>query len=167
VEDFKDLGTTVSKKSYHHSDLSPMRPNELWTCPDDGAARAQAPGCQHSSCGSVWRGRAGDRYNQRRGAQQAEPWSRRAPLAVSQNLFGQLIIVFIHKFSGWAEFWKKMWLSRLNPKCRNFFESFEAVLTHSQKRVKGEDPATSESGYYLRSLDTRKPRDCNDSPISG
>jgi len=26
-----------------------MRPNELWTCPDDGAARAQAPGCQRSS----------------------------------------------------------------------------------------------------------------------
>jgi len=23
-----------------------MRPNELRTCPDDGAARAQAPGCQ-------------------------------------------------------------------------------------------------------------------------
>jgi len=29
-----------------------MRPNELWTCPDDGAARAQAPGCQRSSCRS-------------------------------------------------------------------------------------------------------------------
>jgi len=32
-------------------------------------------------------------------------------------------------------------------------------------KVKGEDPATP--GYYLRSVDTRKPRDCNDSPISG
>jgi len=39
VEDSIDLGTTVSKKSYHHSGLSPMRPNEFWTCPDDGAAR--------------------------------------------------------------------------------------------------------------------------------
>jgi len=29
-----------------------MRPNELWACPDDGAARAQAPGCQRSSCRS-------------------------------------------------------------------------------------------------------------------
>jgi len=66
VEDFKDLGTTVSKKSYHHLGLSPMRPNELWTCPDDGAARTQAPGCQRSSCGSVRRGRGGDWYSQRR-----------------------------------------------------------------------------------------------------
>ena len=31
-------------------------------------------------------------------------------------------------------------------------------------KVKGEDPATP--GYYLRSVDTRKPRDRNDSPIS-
>jgi len=55
VEDYIDLGTTVSKKSYHHLGLSLMRPNELWTSPDDGAARAQAPGCQHSTCqcGSV------------------------------------------------------------------------------------------------------------------
>ena len=36
----------VPKKSYHHLGLSPMRLNKLWTCPDDGAARAQAPGCQ-------------------------------------------------------------------------------------------------------------------------
>jgi len=36
-----------------------MRPNELWTCPHDGAARAQAPGCQRNSCGSVRRGRGG------------------------------------------------------------------------------------------------------------
>jgi len=28
-----------------------MSPNELWTCPDDGAARAQAPGCQRSIVG--------------------------------------------------------------------------------------------------------------------
>ena len=32
-------------------------------------------------------------------------------------------------------------------------------------KVKGEDLATP--GYYLRSVDTRKPRDRNDSPISG
>ena len=43
-----------------------MRPNELWTCPDDGAARSQAPGCQRSSCGSVRRGRGGDRCSQQR-----------------------------------------------------------------------------------------------------
>ena len=30
-----------------------MKPNELWTHPDDGAARAQAHGCQRSSCRSV------------------------------------------------------------------------------------------------------------------
>jgi len=34
-----------------------MRPKELWTCPQDGAARAKAPGCQQSSCGSIRRGR--------------------------------------------------------------------------------------------------------------
>jgi len=45
----RQLGPDL-KKSYHHSGPSPMRPNELWTCPDDGAARAQAPGCQRSSC---------------------------------------------------------------------------------------------------------------------
>ena len=39
VEDFVDLGDPVPKKSCHHLRLSPMRPNELWTCPDDGAAR--------------------------------------------------------------------------------------------------------------------------------
>jgi len=31
-------------------------------------------------------------------------------------------------------------------------------------KVEGEYPATP--GYYLRSFDTRKPRDCNDFPIS-
>jgi len=31
--------------------------------------------------------------------------------------------------------------------------------------VEGEDPATP--GYYLKSVDTRKPWDCHDSPISG
>jgi len=32
-------------------------------------------------------------------------------------------------------------------------------------KMKGEDPATP--GYYLRAVDTRKPWDRNDSPISG
>jgi len=32
-------------------------------------------------------------------------------------------------------------------------------------KVEGEDPATSV--YYLRSVDTRNPRDRNDSPILG
>jgi len=31
-------------------------------------------------------------------------------------------------------------------------------------KVKGDDPATQ--GYYPRSVDTRKPRDLDDSPIS-
>ena len=44
VGDFEKLVITVSKKSYRHLKLSLMRPNELWTCQDDGAARAQAPG---------------------------------------------------------------------------------------------------------------------------
>jgi len=43
------IGTLDLKKSYHDSGPSPMRPNELWTCPDDGAARAQVHGCQRSS----------------------------------------------------------------------------------------------------------------------
>ena len=30
-----------------------MRPNELWTRPDDEGTSAQAPGCQRSSCRSV------------------------------------------------------------------------------------------------------------------
>ena len=55
VEDFVDLGDPVPKKSYHHLGLSPMRPNEPWTCAHDGAARAQAPGCPRSSFGSVRR----------------------------------------------------------------------------------------------------------------
>jgi len=32
-------------------------------------------------------------------------------------------------------------------------------------KVKGENPATP--GHYLKSVDTRKPRDHNDSPILG
>jgi len=43
--DCADLGTTVPRESYHHVRPSPMRLNELRTCPDNGAARAKAPGC--------------------------------------------------------------------------------------------------------------------------
>jgi len=39
------------------------------------------------------------------------------------------------------------------------------IIASNVLQVKGEDPATPD--YYLRSVDTRKPRDCNDSPISG
>jgi len=56
--------TTLVPLLFHHLGPSPMSPNELWTCPD--AAMAQAHGCQRSSCGSVRRGRGGDRYSQRR-----------------------------------------------------------------------------------------------------
>jgi len=56
VEDFTTVGILVLKKSYHHSGTSPMRPNKLCTCPDSGADRAQAPGCQRSSCRFVRRG---------------------------------------------------------------------------------------------------------------
>ena len=66
VEDFANLGTPVFEKSCHHLGLSPMRPNELWTCPDDGTSRVQGPGCQRSRCGSVRRGRGRDRCNQQR-----------------------------------------------------------------------------------------------------
>jgi len=38
-EDFADLGTTVPKESYHRLRPSPVRPNDLWTRPDNGAAR--------------------------------------------------------------------------------------------------------------------------------
>ena len=56
----------VPEESYHHLGLSPMRPNELWTCSRDRAAMVQVHGCQRNSCGSVRRGRGGDRCNQRR-----------------------------------------------------------------------------------------------------
>jgi len=39
------LGTSVSKKSFHYSGTSPMRPNELWICPDTEPP-GLAPGCQ-------------------------------------------------------------------------------------------------------------------------
>jgi len=46
-----------------------------------------------------------------------------------------------------------------------FEEEEEETGTSSDViKVKGEDPATP--GYYLRSADTRKPRDHNGSPIS-
>ena len=63
VKDFADLGTTVPKKSYHHLGLPPMRPNGLWTRLDNGATRAKALGRQRGSCGSVRKGRDGDRYS--------------------------------------------------------------------------------------------------------
>jgi len=66
VDDYSDLGTPCPRNRFHHLGPSPMGPNELWTCPDDGAAMAQAHGCERSSCGSVRRGRGGDRYSQRR-----------------------------------------------------------------------------------------------------
>ena len=78
-----------------------MRLNEIWTCPDDGAARAQAPGCQRSSLG----------------------------------LF------------------------------EKEEEETRTSITSDVVKMKGEDPDTP--GYYLRSVDTRKPRDCIDSPILG
>ena len=57
MEEFADLGTTVPKKSYNRLGPSPLRPNEFWTRPDDGATRAQArakaPGRQRGSRGSV------------------------------------------------------------------------------------------------------------------
>ena len=34
------------------------------------------------------------------------------------------------------------------------------IIASNVLQVKGEDPATPD--YYLRSVDTRKPRDCND-----
>jgi len=65
-KDFTAIGTLDLKKSYHYSEPSPMRPNELETRPHIGAARAQAPGCQRNSCRSVRRGEGGDRHSQRR-----------------------------------------------------------------------------------------------------
>jgi len=35
------IETLDLKKSYHRSGPSPIKPNELWTCPDDGATRAR------------------------------------------------------------------------------------------------------------------------------
>ena len=42
AEDFTNIWTLDLKKFYHYSgpSLAPMRPNELWTHPDVGAARA-------------------------------------------------------------------------------------------------------------------------------
>ena len=55
VENFADLVTPVTNKSYHYSGPSPMRPNKLWTCSDNGAIKAKA----WSSFESVRRGRDG------------------------------------------------------------------------------------------------------------
>jgi len=47
-----------------------------------------------------------------------------------------------------------------------FVEEEEGTgITSDVVKVKGEDLATP--GYYLRSIDTRKPRDRKDSPVSG
>jgi len=55
------------------------------------------------------------------------------------------------------------------PRCQllgPFEEEEEGTgITSDVVKVQGEDRATP--GYYLRSVDTRKPRDRNDSPISG
>jgi len=51
---------------------SPMRPNKLWTCPDNGTTRAKARSHQWGSCRSVRRGRGGDQCSQRRS--QGEQW---------------------------------------------------------------------------------------------
>ena len=98
MEDFIDRGTTVSKKSYHHLGLSPMRLNELWTCPDE------PPGHK--------------------------------PLVVNVVVVGP------------------------------FEEEEEGIgIASDVVKVEGEDPVTP--GDYLRSVDTRTPRDHNDSPIFG
>jgi len=61
------LGTPEPKKSYYRSGPSPMRQSELWICQD-----TEPPGLclglvvNGVSCGSVRRGRGGDRYSQRR-----------------------------------------------------------------------------------------------------
>jgi len=62
-----ELGTFNLKKPYHHSGPSHMKPNELWTRPHNGVARAQAPSCHRSSCRFVRTGKGGDRsrYSQR------------------------------------------------------------------------------------------------------
>ena len=44
-------------------------------------------------------------------------------------------------------------------------EEEEIGIASDVVKVEGEDPATL--GDYLRSVDTRTPRDRNDSPISG
>jgi len=64
----RQLGPCISRNLTITQDLHLWgRTNFQWTChPDDGAARAQAPGCQRSSCRSVQRGRGGGRCNQRR-----------------------------------------------------------------------------------------------------
>jgi len=57
-----------------------MRPTKLWTCPDDRAARTQAPCCQQSSCGSVRRERGGDRCTQQRFKVEGEELTTASPL---------------------------------------------------------------------------------------
>jgi len=50
VEDFADLGTPVTKKSYHYTNKqtnlgpSPMRPNQLWTRLNNGPGATVALG---------------------------------------------------------------------------------------------------------------------------
>jgi len=79
-----------------------MSPNELWTCPDDGAARAF-------------------------------PWLR---------------------------------TQQLTPLTSPFEKEEEGTgIASDVVKVEGKDPATT--GEHLRSVDTRTPRDRNESPISG
>jgi len=62
------LGPRLSMKSYHHSGLPLMRPNERWTRPDRNNRAnimmiAKVPGRQCGSCGFVGRGRGGHRQS--------------------------------------------------------------------------------------------------------
>jgi len=41
--------TRLPKRSYHPSGPSPIRSDECWTCLDNGATRAEAPGHQQGS----------------------------------------------------------------------------------------------------------------------
>ena len=77
--------------------LSPMRPNKLRTCQHDGAARAQAPGCQRSTCGSVRRGRGGDWCNQRRSY--GEGWGSGHPRSPSLRNDPGTVTIPQHRFN--------------------------------------------------------------------
>jgi len=68
VEDFTDLGTTVSNKSYHHLGLSPgvNEPRQTMVSPRRGAANAYPWLSTTLVAGSVRTGREGDRFSQRR-----------------------------------------------------------------------------------------------------
>jgi len=125
-----------------------MRPNELLTCSDNGAARTQAPGCQRNSLGLF--------------KEEEE-----------ENGIASDVVEVKGEDPATGGYYLRCVDTRKPRDCNNSplsgccnkEEEEEKGIASDVVEVKGEDPATP--GYYLRSVDTRKPWDCNNSPLLG